>query len=291
MTDLITYGLNTSYDHINLAELTANQDAYTDHFRHFARYAGERGGAIDYELIRSYFTYLNESDYSASTVRVRRQAVKKRILQASVDWPIDERIKLKEILSDLDRFGDTRAPKMATNAIGSDKVITESERLMLISQASTRLGLIMEFLYLTGCRVSELTGIKIGHCERKGETVYFRITGKGNKQRTVRVKAPFYNRIREYFSGEQFLFETQGGKAYSRVYISDQIRKLSLRVLGRGLSAHCFRHSFATRKVKNTGNLKGVSEYLGHSSVSITADMYVHSLLSDGELLEDSIIN
>ena len=48
--------------------------------------------------------------------------------------------------------------------------------------------------------------------------------------------------------------------------------------------APTLRHSFATEKIAKTGKIKGVSEYLGHSSSSITLDMYVHEELTDDEL-------
>ncbi len=50
-------------------------------------------------------------------------------------------------------------------------------------------------------------------------------------------------------------------------------------MLNRDISAHKLRHSFATIKIAKTGKIKAVSEYLGHSSTSITLDMYVHEEL------------
>lgn len=51
-----------------------------------------------------------------------------------------------------------------------------------------------------------------------------------------------------------------------------------------------YRHSFCTRKIRQTGNLKGVSEYVGHSSTAITANMYDHNLLSAGDILEAELV-
>jgi integrase len=57
-----------------------------------------------------------------------------------------------------------------------------------------------------------------------------------------------------------------------------------LKATGRHFSPHGCRHTFATRAIERTGKLKAVSEYLGHASVSITLDMYVHEEIADDEL-------
>ena len=269
--------------------IESQKDNYTEHAKAFTRWIRENNREVDLDSVRDYFIFLNNSAYAAGTICMKRAVVKKRIRQLMQNAPIDDRIRMDTVLKDLDTFGDTRAPKMASHAVGNNKVISESERMILISRATPRLALMMEFLWLTGCRVSEMTGIKIGHCKKEAGAVYIKVTGKGSKTREVQITAAFYDTVRAFYRGEQYLFETAGGKQYSRSYISGQIAKLTKRELGRALGAHCFRHSFATRKIKNTGNLKGVSQYLGHSSTAITSDMYDHNLLDGGDLLEESI--
>ena len=74
---------------------------------------------------------------------------------------------------------------------------------------------------------------------------------------------------------------------YAREYVSAQIKKIGHRI-GREISAHTLRHSFATRKVQQLpGKLDAVSRYLGHSSPSITLAMYCHNTMTDAELYED----
>ena len=266
------------------------QDSYSAHAKDFTAWVRSQDRAVDFEAVRDYFIHLNGSGYSANTVRVKRQAVKKRIRQLMQDAPIDDRIRLDVVLGDLDKFGETRAPKMATPAIGSEKVISRDDCMTLASKASNRLALIIEFLWQTGCRVSEMTNIRPGDCKLQGGVVIITVTGKGKKQRDVRISETTFNQIRDFYRGEEFLFETEKGNQYPRTYVSEQIRNLSRRVLNRTLGAHSFRHSFATRKIRETQNLKGVSVYLGHSSTAITADMYDHNLLGDSDLLGDSIL-
>jgi len=57
-----------------------------------------------------------------------------------------------------------------------------------------------------------------------------------------------------------------------------------LKATGKHFSPHGCRHTFATRAIERTGKLKAISKYLGHASVSITLDMYVHEEIADDEI-------
>lgn len=112
--------------------------------------------------------------------------------------------------------------------------------------------------------------------------------GKGKKERYVWIPLVLCRRILATFGGTVYLFETSAGKPYSRSYVSNQIAKLGRAILGRRISAHTFRHSFATRKIKETAKIQAVSEYLGHSSVAITLSLYCHEELSEEDLSSES---
>ncbi len=284
------YGDYTGSNSIDLESLEARQDTYTGHFKHFVQYCDALELDVNFESIRSYFVNLNQSSYAAGTKRIKRQAVKKRILQAAQDWPIDNRIRLKELLSDLDHFGDTRAPKIASHAVKRDRVFSRDDITTLIAHCSERLSLAVNFLWVTGCRVNEMTTLTLGRCHVDADKVTCTVIGKGNKERKVCISTDFYGKLRSYYRGEELLFETRTGRPYANTYISDEIRKKSRKYLGRTLAAHSLRHSFATRKIRETGNLKGVSEYLGHSSTAITANLYDHNLLSDADILGDDMV-
>ena len=152
--------------------------------------------------------------------------------------------------------------------------------------ASYRDELLLDFLWTTGCRVSELTGALLARCEVKGKTVYIPVTGKGNKERVIRIRTSLFDAIRAEFKGTVYLFETVNGRPFSRVYVSTRIHRLALEVLGRHLGAHSLRHSFATRQIRRTNKIQAVSTYLGHSSTAITMGFYVHEQLEDNELFD-----
>ena len=296
MNDLTTtgvYALNT--DSVNFTDteyqlrtIEQIQDNYTFHIRHFCTWVRSTDHEVNFEAIRDYFTALNTGDYAAATIRVKRQAVLKRVRMLFKDRPIQDRVQLEEALKDLST-GATRAPKVNSNAIGSDKIISPLEYERLLQGArSDRQRMFMMFLWVTGCRVSEMLGVKIEHCEQQGDRVRIRVLGKGKKERFVWVPTVLYALIRKCFGGSTWLFATQTGKAYSRSYVSSQIAKLGRAILNRRISAHTFRHSFCTRKIKETGKIQAVSQYVGHSSVAITLSLYCHEQLSAEDLTSET---
>ena len=275
------------HDSILSAMLTERADSYGEHLKHFARYAGEHGGAVDFDLVHDYFRDLNAAPCAANTKRIRRQAVKARLRTALRDgMDFNKAAQFREALSKLDGDSETRAPKVQSAAVGADKVIRRDEYDRLIMAASYRDELLLSFLWTTGCRVSELTGVLLARCEVKGKTVHVPVTGKGNKERMLRIRASLFDAICAEFKGTVYLFETAGGRSFSRVYVSTRIHKLALSVLGRRLGAHSLRHSFATRQIRRTNKIQAVSSYLGHSSTAITMGFYVHEQLEDDELFD-----
>jgi integrase/recombinase XerD len=101
--------------------------------------------------------------------------------------------------------------------------------------------------------------------------------GKGNKERTVVIPRSLYQEIVQEYGGKTWLFESKTGKLLNRHNIKRQIHKAGQRAGFVDLSPHTLRHARATDMLLNKNlSLKVVSKYLGHSSTSITADMYIH---------------
>jgi integrase/recombinase XerD len=202
-----------------------------------------------------------------------------------------QRAAFEHQLKELDRDPQTKCPGGASGSSGANKTVSTEEYNRLMQNArSERQKRFIEFLYTTGVRVSEMTGIQHADCKREGNVIAIRIRGKGNrkqsyKERTVWITKAMYERIRETFAGEEYLFETGKGRRYSRSYVSNQIAKLTQAVLGRKLSAHKLRHTFVTNKLNETGRVKAVSQYVGHSDVQITLRIYGHDTFSPADLL------
>ncbi len=263
-------------------------DNYAYHIRAFCQWIRSTDREINFDAISAYFVELNNSDYSAATIRVKRQAVLKRVRMLFKERPIEERVQLAEALKDLST-GDTRAPTVSSPAIGADKVISPLEYERLLQGArSERQRCFMLCLWVTGCRISEMLGIKLANCEQQGERVRCRIMGKGKKERYVWIPLVLYRRILATFGGTTYLFQTSKGNACDRSYVTRQIAKLGRRILDRRISSHTFRHSFATRKIQEIKKIQAVSEYLGHSSVAITLSLYCHDELSEEDLSSET---
>lgn len=160
-------------------------------------------------------------------------------------------------------------------SIGKDKCLTEAQIKELIKVSTEKTGLLIEFLYLTACRVSELINIRLSHC-KINKHVKIRILGKGKKERFVYITNDLYKRINEVYNGKNYLFESKSGKKLNRVNVTKQIKKVGRR-LGLDISSHTFRHSKAIDLLINKGySIQVASKFLGHSTPTTTSDMYIH---------------
>ena len=277
-----------SFERPDPVTLPNPQDAYTKHYDVFSQWAADHNYHSEINAIPEYFSYLKKSDYAANTIIIKRQAVlsRLRLYMSNRGLTMEQHFQLERLIKRVNRSPETAPPKMQRAGVDTSRILTRWEYEKCLQCAgSKRQALFLQYLWITGARVSELTGALIKNCDRRGDLVYITIRGKGDKQRTLKIPGTLYDEIRNTFPSEQFLFETAGGKPYQREYVSTQISKITHRAIGRRLSAHSLRHSWATRKIQETGKIKAVSQYLGHSSVSTTMDLYVHETMTDDELL------
>jgi integrase/recombinase XerD len=148
-----------------------------------------------------------------------------------------------------------------------------------------RIGIIVQALFESGCRVSELINIRLDDCQQ-GEFIRIRILGKGQKERWVFMKPKTFNQARTFFAGKTYLFESENDTTLFRNNVFRTIQRMSRRAgLKKIVHPHTLRHSCAMYliKVRNL-NPKAVSEYLGHSDVAITLKSYVHDMPSAQEI-------
>ena len=154
----------------------------------------------------------------------------------------------------------------------------------------------LETLYSSGLRVSELVGLKISNLFL--DTGFMRITGKGDKERLVPVGSVAQKHIELYRDTvrthiipkkgqEDILFLSKRGSGISRVMVFKIIRELAARChIRKKISPHTFRHSFATHLIEGGADLRAVQEMLGHASIT-TTEIYTHL---DRDYLRSEII-
>jgi integrase len=165
----------------------------------------------------------------------------------------------------------------------ADRMPTTAEVATLEENADPRLALMIRFLSTTGCRISEALSAEVGKARRGDRITYVSITGKSG-ERQLRIPTALYDSIRQTFAGETHLFE-HGGMKYSRVSVTNRIRQLAERSIGKSTTAHLLRHYRGTLLSEKFGISKAASE-LGHKNIAVTKQYYDHSRLSDEEFIE-----
>jgi integrase/recombinase XerD len=143
----------------------------------------------------------------------------------------------------------------------------------------------LEILYSSGLRVSELVDLKISCIYR--DIGFLRVIGKGNKERLVPIGSEALRFLDLYLSHyrnkmavakghEETVFLNRRGKKLSRVMVFLIIKKLAEEIgLDKSISPHTFRHSFATHLIEGGADLRAVQEMLGHESIT-TTEIYTH---------------
>lgn len=145
---------------------------------------------------------------------------------------------------------------------------------------------ILEVMYATGCRVSEVVGIRLADLQL-GER-YCRCTGKGNKQRLVSLTPRSVDVIQTYLQMERpalvavagtdddYLFLSRSGRRMNRETVWALIQRYANRVgCGPEISPHTLRHSFATHMLAGGADIRALQEMLGHASIR-TTQVYTH---------------
>jgi len=164
----------------------------------------------------------------------------------------------------------------------------DMERLLNQPNPSTLLGLrdraMLEFLYATGLRVSELVSLHTQQINLEGD--YLTVRGKGGKVRVLPFGRWADERLRVYLREvrpkllqrrtSSVLFLTRSGKALTRQGFWKLIRRYALAAgIERKVTPHTLRHSFATHLLEGGADLRAVQSMLGHSDIS-TTQIYTH---------------
>lgn len=144
-------------------------------------------------------------------------------------------------------------------------------------EAELRNTAMLELLYSSGLRVTELISIKLG--DINFEAGFIRVLGKGSKERVVPVNTRAINRIKQYIEQErqeilkkkqsQYLFVTRRGRQMTRQRFWQTLKAVGKQA-GLELSPHTIRHCFATHLLEGGADLRSVQKMLGHTDISTT---------------------
>jgi len=170
------------------------------------------------------------------------------------------------------------------------KLLSEAEVTRLLNlpamdyREDRRDAAMVELLYATGLRVSELVNLEVGHLNL--EVGFLQATGKRDKQRIVPIGDKARQLVSEYLQSARpafvkkrtssALFLTRLGRAMSRQYFWKILKDRTVRAgITKTISPHMLRHSFATHLLDHGADLRSVQMMLGHASIA-TTQIYTH---------------
>lgn len=231
---------------------------------------------INKDEIRDYLKYLDDLKYSKTTIS-RILSTLRHFYSFLVIHKVIETNQFKLIRN-------PKKEKKLPNFLQSDELQKIFETIELETPLGIRNRLIVELLYASGLRVSELTDLTLNDIDINEKEI--RVTGKGNKERIVYFGEYAKKYLNMYLEESRpvllnkkrtnhLLLNHQGEPLSSRgvqMIIEDIVKEASLK---HNISPHALRHTFATDLLNNGADLKSVQELLGHSSLS-TTQIYTH---------------
>jgi integrase/recombinase XerD len=240
--------------------------------------AGPIDGA-DTESLRAYLTQLSRAGFSPRTAARRLSALRQYFRFAYAEgWRSDD----PTLTLDGPRLGQPLPKILSTE----DIVAMIAAAAGHATPGGIRMVAILELLYASGMRVSELAGLPLGAASRDPQTLIIR--GKGNKERLVpltesaRAALKAYLAVRPRFLAEgqtsRWLFPVpKKPKPLSRVRIGQLLKDIAIEagVDPQKVSPHVLRHAFATHLLEGGADLRSVQQMLGHADIA-TTQIYTH---------------
>jgi len=233
---------------------------------------------VDVNGARAYLAFLNERNYSKATI-----ARKLATLRSFYKFLVRRSLIVSNPIAGI------RTPKQEKRLprfLEYDQVKKLLETPPTDTWLGARDGAILETIYSTGMRVSELVALNMDDIDFLGEIVHIR--GKGKKERIAPISSSAIQVIQHYMEfrnkraqnnsnfDSKVLFVNKHGRRLSTRSVRRKMDKyLKMAGLDPAISPHTLRHSFATHMLNNGADLRSVQELLGHQSLS-TTQIYTH---------------
>ncbi len=234
--------------------------------------------------IIGYLLYLEKQGKATATI-ARRLAALKSFYQ----FLVRERILEKDPTANLE---SPKLEKKLPRVLSIKEVETLLRQPNAINPAGMRDRAMLELLYATGIRVSELVSLDVGDANL--EMGYVRCFGKGSKERIVPLGSIAQRSVGEYLGrgrskllrdqDEKALFVNHHGRRLTRQGFWKIVKRYANEAhIEKEITPHTLRHSFATHLLENGADLRSVQEMLGHADIS-TTQVYTH--VTKGRLKE-----
>jgi len=251
-------------------------------FSGFLTGRNENPETIDTDALRRYMQGLSDEGMTASTAARRLSA-----LRQFFKFLVQENIRKDDPAALLDAPKRARPLPKLLSEEEVDRLLTEARSLRDDPAESVRLTALLEILYATGLRVSELVGLRwppFGDDAR-----FLVIRGKGNKERLVPLSEPARQAIEDYagwrsafITGKTspWLFPSRGESGHlTRQRFGQLLKALAIAagIAPAKVSPHVLRHAFASHLLSHGADLRAVQKMLGHADIS-TTQIYTHVL-------------
>lgn len=262
-TELDNFRLYLEVDR-NLSPHTVK--AYSGDLKDFLEWAGGDFCTLTYKNIRAYIAEIQNKNYTKTTNSRKIAAIKAFY-----------RYLYRERLVDVNPAANLKTPRK-NRAL--PEFLAENEVKLILEQViKLRDRAMLEVLYASGIRISELCGLNFENLNiEENEITVF---GKGGKERIVLISNRAKNYLLKYFENidkqpnEPVFKSVNGNRLLPRQIhriIQSAVKKAGL---NKRVSPHTFRHTFATRLLEKGADLRAVQELLGHTSISNT-QIYTH---------------
>ena len=251
---------------------------YTADLRGFFDFLDEEGGdvlSVDRLLIRSYLSVLMAASLSSASVTRKVSTLRSFYRHLRFEGVLET----DPMLGVRGPRREQRLPKFLTQE--------QIDELIASADAETPQGLrdrtVLELLYGSGLRVSEIVGVDVSDVDLAERTV--RVLGKGSRERMVMMGRPAARAVDRYLadgrprlaqSPETALLLNRGGTRLSQRAVQLRVRKGAIAAgIERSVYPHLLRHTFATHLLEGGAELRVVQTLLGHANVN-TTQIYTH---------------
>lgn len=230
--------------------------------------------SIDDESLMLFITWLRQRGDSSRTLARRLSS-----LRNFLNWCVEEGVLSSNPAIFID---GPKLPSLLPNVLSQDEMM----RLLNTPNITHKLGIrdkvILELLYASGIRVSELIGVYVLDFDQDKGII--KVFGKGSKERYIPLHTSamkllnhYIHNIRPLFTPlEKYLFLNRSGRGLTRQAIWKNIKRYALLAnINKSISPHTFRHTFATHLLEGGADLRSVQLLLGHVDMSAT-ELYTH---------------
>ncbi len=253
---------------------------YTTDLLHFFQFLKAKGvdslKEVDKHVLRDYLSYVMEQGFVKASIARKLSAIRSFY-----------RYLLREEIISTNPVATASSPKL-DKRLPSFLTIDEVERLLEAPDSSKPQGqrdrALMELLYASGLRVSELVSLNLEQINLDSGEI--RVRGKGDKERMVLMGKPAVRALSDYLSqgrpkllgkkgSSALLLNLNGGRLSERRVQRILGKYANIAGIGRRVHPHMLRHTFATHLLDGGADLRVVQELLGHASLSST-QIYTH---------------